>query len=75
MEGLIPKYRIEKTDGSSINPKAKYFVLRYDANMKDKEFLKASQKALGKFILEIRESNHLLSVDLNNDLQREMLNE
>lgn len=40
--------------------------------MKDKEFLKASQIALCKLILEIRDTNHLLSMDLNNDLQEEM---
>ena len=32
-----------------------------------------SQKALEKFILEIRDYNHLLSMDLNNALQKEMI--
>ncbi len=32
MAGLFSKYKIEKTDGSAIDPEAKYFVLRYDTD-------------------------------------------
>ena len=34
--GLYQKYRIEKTDGT-VDPNAKYIVLRYDAQSKDPE--------------------------------------
>lgn len=32
MTGLFGKYKIEKSDGSPIDPKAQYFVLRLDTD-------------------------------------------
>lgn len=32
---LYSKYKVEKTDGTPIDPSAKYFVLRYDFKSKD----------------------------------------
>jgi hypothetical protein len=32
---LINKYKIEKTDGTPVDPDALYFVLRYDFKTKD----------------------------------------
>ena len=71
MEGLILKYRITKADGTPVNPKAKYFVLRYDANMKDKEFLKASCKALQNFCIDIVNQNPILGKELWCDIADE----
>lgn len=34
-EGLYAKYILRKSDGSFIDSKAKYFILRYDADSTD----------------------------------------
>lgn len=73
MEGLLPKYRITKADGTPVNPKAKYFVLRYDRNMKDKKFLTASRVALSKFCSLMIPINPILSKELYNDIADEVI--
>ena len=73
MEGLLPKYRITKTDGTPVNPKAKYFVLRYDGNMKDKEFLRASRRGLIEFCNQMMPINEVLSQELRSEVTKEML--
>ena len=73
MEGLLPKYRITKADGTPVNPKAKYFILRYDDDMKDKEFLRASRKALFKFCFLMIPINPILSKELYDDIVNEVI--
>jgi len=41
MPSLFDKYKIEKTNGKPVDPKAKYFVLRYDKKSKDPAAVKA----------------------------------
>jgi len=73
MEGLKQKYILKKTNGKSIDPKAKYFVIRYDEGMKDKAFLRANRRALIKFTNEIFTENEKLSLELRSDITQEML--
>ena len=75
MEGLINKYKLEKTNGNPIDPNAKYFVLRYDAGQKDKKHGAACRKALYKYALEIADHLPELSKDLVNALADESHNE
>ena len=46
-KGLYQKYIIQKTDGSPVDPMAKYFVLRYDKL--DDDFGRFSRRALFEF--------------------------
>jgi hypothetical protein len=64
MEGLKQKYIIEKTSGKPLNPNAKYFVLRYDDEQKDKEFERASKTALAVFAACIEDTIPELAHDL-----------
>lgn len=73
MEGLLLKYQIKKIDGTPVNPKAKYFVLRYDENMEDKKFLHASRKALLEFCDQMMLVNRKLSGELRSALIKEMI--
>ena len=53
-DGILQKYYIEKTDGSPVNPKAEYFVLRLDntfSDGKDDETNKAHRNACRKAVL------------------------
>lgn len=74
-EGLKSKYIISKADGTPIDPKAKYFVLRYDQHMKDKGFLKASRLALARFCREIVLTFPALSQELWESFTGEVLEE
>ena len=74
-KGLINKYNIEHTDGSPVNPNAKYFVLRYDGEMSDKVFLRANRLAISKFVKEISSHNLNLSQELWDDLANEIMKE
>lgn len=74
-EGLKNKYIISKADGTPIDPKAKYFVLRYDQHMKDKVFLRASRLALSHFCREILSSFPLLSKELWESFTNEIIEE
>ena len=74
-KGLIKKYIISKADGTPVDPKAKYFVLRYDRHMQDRVFLRASRKALSKFISEIVFLLPELSKELWDDVANEILDE
>ena len=46
-QGLYNKFIISKADGSPIDPKAKYIVLRYDAdNIKDGSAVRVAKELL-----------------------------
>ena len=57
MEGLYDKYKIEKTDGSQIDPYADYFILRLDAD-------KHAQAAAITYAKSIIKENPKLAADL-----------
>lgn len=44
--GLFSKYLIQKRDGTPVNPRAEYFVLRVDNFQHDERMRKASQEAM-----------------------------
>ncbi len=69
-EGLKSKYLIQKTSGKPINPNAKYFVLRYDEEQKDENFLRASRKALSVFADEIEDTVPELAIDIRESIKR-----
>lgn len=62
--GLIPKYNITKTNGNAIDPKAKYFILRYDTGQKDSVHADACRKALATYADMIESHLPLLAKDL-----------
>ncbi len=70
-KGLIHKYNITKTDGTPVNPKAKYFILRLDKHQSDPIHRKACLKAIIYYATEIAE--HLPA--LSKDLKRKYLGE
>ena len=74
-EGLKNKYIISKADGTPVDPKAKYFVLRYDQHMKNKGFLKASRLALSTFCRHIMPLFPLLSKELWEAFTNEVIEE
>ena len=55
--GLYGKYIISKADGSEVDPKAKYFVLRADTD-------KHARKALLAYAESVREDNPTLAKDI-----------
>jgi hypothetical protein len=63
-KGLINKYKLEHTDGSPVNLKAQYFVLRIDNEGRDKEFAAASRAGLIRFAEMINATNKQLAKDL-----------
>lgn len=63
-KGLYPKYKVAKVDGSTIDPKAKYFILRYDTDQEDKNHMEASRYALLHYSRKIRKTNPSLADDL-----------
>ena len=73
MKRLKQKYIITKTDGTPVDPSAKYFVLRYDAKVKDKKFLVAVRRALCKLALELIKVNIVLSKELYDDVTNEII--
>ena len=46
---LYNKYKIEKTDGTPIDPEAQYFVLRIDTDVHARTALRAYAHSLAKF--------------------------
>jgi len=75
MEGLITKYNISKVDGSKLDPRAKYLVLRYDRCAKDSEFLEACQDALISLCVKLAKIDkfELLAEDLFNAIENEQI--
>lgn len=61
MKGLYNKYHVTKTDGSPIDPEARYFVLRYDTDS-------AARKALAVYARYIEAENPDLARDLRSKL-------
>lgn len=51
LDGRTPKYRVEKTDGSPMDPHAKYLVLRIDG----KQPWSPEAKALRAYIVALEE--------------------
>jgi hypothetical protein len=66
--GLIQKYNITKTDGSLVDPNARYFVLRYDPHQKDPVHAEASRKALRVYAEEVAASMPKLSFEILSEL-------
>lgn len=62
-EGLHQKYKIEKADGSPIDPEAEYFVLRLDAKG-DYPHVEAGRKAMKVYANEIESEIPELAKDL-----------
>lgn len=69
-QGLYNKFIISKVDGSPIDPKAKYIILRYDADSKD---FGPSQAAIRKYTEQIKQTNLQFATDLTNELDKEYL--
>lgn len=67
-KGLYNRYEVKKTSGSPIDPKAKYFVLRYDNNGNDKKHLEASRFALFVYAELVKDHLPNLSEDLKKQL-------
>lgn len=61
--GLYDKYRIEKADGSPVDPDGVYFVLRLDG---DSDYASASRLALATYSCSIGTTNRKLADDLFN---------
>jgi hypothetical protein len=66
--GLLPRYKVTKTDGTPVDPRAEYFILRYDDYGSDPKHIEACRKALAVYAEEIKEHLPLLSADLNQRL-------
>jgi hypothetical protein len=66
--GLFGKYILAKSDGSNIDPEAKYFILRYDADSADRE---AARGALLHYAGLVQDSNPQLASDLRKQLEIE----
>lgn len=56
-KGLYNRYTVLKSDGSNVDPKAEYFVLRLDDHGKDPVHIKACRQAVLTYATIIR--NHL----------------
>lgn len=65
MAGLYGKYKIEKTDGHTIDPDAKYFVLRYDTDPH-------ARVALEAYANSIWTKNYLLAIEIMAELYPEL---
>lgn len=63
-QGIINKYRIEKTDGSPMPDGGEYFVLRLDDHANDKRHMEACRKAIIKYATEIQDHLPALSADI-----------
>jgi len=61
-KGLYGKYKIEKTDGTPIDPKAQYFVLRLDTDP-------YARRAIRKYAVYMDEVNPQLGRELKRWLQ------
>ena len=69
-KGLLPKYKISKTNGKPLDEGSKYFVLRYDNQGSDPVHIKACQKALAVYADEIKDHIPQLSLDLKEQLKQ-----
>ena len=69
-QGLYGKFIISKADGSPIDPKAKYIVLRYDADSKD---FWSSSAAIRKYAELIFTTNLEFATDLIKEMNSEYL--
>lgn len=69
-KGLYQKYVISKTDGTPVDEKAKYFVLRYDPYGDDPIHIEACRKALGVYAMEIKDHIPSLAMDLIEELSK-----
>ena len=55
--GLYHKYKVEKADGSPVDPEARYFVLRVDTD-------RHARRALRTYALSVLEDNETLAEDI-----------
>jgi hypothetical protein len=69
--GLYQKYNIRKSTGEPVDPKARYFVLRYDKHQKNHQNALAAKAALQLYAELIEGEFPDLSRDLVNDLNPE----
>ena len=69
-QGLYGKFIISKADGSPIDPKAKYIVLRYDADSKD---FGPSSAAIRKYAELISTTNLEFATGLIKEMNSEYL--
>lgn len=69
-KGLYGKFLLQKTNGSPIDPEAKYIVLRYDANSKDGNLTRA---VLIKYASLIRSFNPQFADDLLKQIEIEQI--
>lgn len=63
-EGLLAKYIITKANGDTVDPAAKYFVLRLDLNAKDQKHIEACRKAVQTYANEIESHLPELAKDI-----------
>ena len=69
-KGLYNRYKVEKTDGTPIDSKAKYFVLRYDKDGSDPEHVKACQRGLLEYARAIASHLPVLAGDILHELAK-----
>jgi hypothetical protein len=62
-KGLYGKYRIEKTDGSAVDPKAVYFTLRLDTD-------RHARRAIQAYVESCREEQPELARDLEKLIEK-----
>ena len=67
VQGFYKKYKIEKTDGSPIDPEAKYFVLRYD---QDSQWGDLSRAAIWDKLDSIEALDPILAADLRSQIEK-----
>lgn len=67
--GLYNRYKVEKTSGRPIDPKAKYFIMRYDKHGSDPIHIRACQLAVEVYAHVIKDHLPQLSEDLLNELK------
>lgn len=61
-KGLYPKYKIVKTDGTPMDPNAKYFTVRIDTD-------RHARAAVRAYIESCRDENPELAMDLEEVLE------
>lgn len=68
-KGFYPKYNVTKTDGSDIDPNAKYIVLRYD---RDDDYGEITRYLLLIFCRLIKPFAKQFSLDLQKEIVKEL---
>jgi len=63
-KGLLPKYIITKADGSPVDPRAEYFVLRVDKHAADQIHAEACRRAIVRYAIEVQSHLPVLSKEL-----------